>query len=558
MSRYSAWLLRLFWLVPLSFYWFTAARGTGWIDAPMIAYHVSRLATGTWVNRHSLFYYLGRAWSLLVPVGDLHYSLNLFCGLCGAVTVHLVFLCGWRLTRNVSAALIGALALMLSHSLWWHSTMLEVYTLNTALMSLMLYLVIRYDETGRLPYLYSAVCCLGLGMSNHVLMALFGAAFAALFLMRTQRSVLWRPRVLLTILFFFVAGFQIYLLEVVRDYSELLAETPSPTLEQRLDALHELADRATGAHFRENMFPDEMSTARRWKWRLNYLFTWFMNYPSIAFLLGGIGLVAARRLERFRLSLTFFGVALLVQAIWSSNYMIWDMYAFGLPVWVLFSVLVVLGADRLMQAGILWRRALIAALPTLLIPLVLYGQIAVWAQRPGFWKEYFAMYAIVENLWDPARYFADPNKRRAEGADVVLEQMLAAIPEGAHLYDDDCKGHFPLELYYGGVLGRRTDIDYHALFGPTFDDEQALLRARQMKGLLEAGERVFLSSLHWPERPVMEALYGLIEDERGLPRSDVKSMTLEELEQSFPEYRLRRIHLGGRDDRYIFELLPGG
>jgi hypothetical protein len=550
------WAVRLFWVVPLSFYWYTACRGTGWIDAPMIAYHVSRVSTGTWVNNHNLFHILGRAWSFLFPVGDLHYSLNLFCGLCGAITVYCVFLSGWRITKNLYAALLGAVALMLSHSLWWHSTMLEVYTLNSALMALMLYFVVRYDETGRLAHLYKAVFCLGLGLSNHVLMGLLGPAFVVLFSMRSQWKILWRPRVLGTVLFFFVMGFQIYLVVFIKDYARLMNRAEEQTYEQELVALRELADEASGGRFKDHMFPDDVSASRHRMWRLDYVFTLFMNYPSLAFLLGGVGVLAAWRRKRFRLSLGFFTIGLLVQAIWSSNYLIWDMYAFGLPVWVLFGLLVILGADHLWRAGGVWRRALLALAPTLLIPPLLYAQVVVWAQHPGFWKRYFSMFSFVENLWDPALYFANPSKRHYDEADRMAGRVFDAIAPDAHLFDSDSKGFYPFGLYYQKVLGRRPDIDFHKIFGPTLDDEKALKHAKRMKGLLEEGKRVYVSSPNRPERSILDALFVLIKQEQGYWPRDVRLMSVEMLEKSFPRYDLRRVQLNVFGDRFIYEIVP--
>ena len=84
----------------------------------------------------------------------------------GTVTVFMVFQTAMELIRNLAASSLGAIALMLSHSLWWHSTMVEVYTLNTALMTGMIYLIVRYSRTRSLYHLYGALLCWGLGIAN--------------------------------------------------------------------------------------------------------------------------------------------------------------------------------------------------------------------------------------------------------------------------------------------------------------------------------------------------------------------------------------------------------
>lgn len=154
----------LFFIVPGLFYYFTASRTPGWADATLIVTNVVNLELGSWVNIHNLFHLLGYLWLKLFPPDNIHFYLLLLSAAFGTLTVYLVFLIGLELTARPLAAALGALALMVSHSIWWHSTMLEVYTLNTALMAAMFYLILRYNRTEKLNYLYPAAFCFGLAL----------------------------------------------------------------------------------------------------------------------------------------------------------------------------------------------------------------------------------------------------------------------------------------------------------------------------------------------------------------------------------------------------------
>jgi hypothetical protein len=544
----------LFWVLPLSLYALTVCRGVGWLDSAMLVNNTFLLKTGSWVNNHNLFLYVGRSWLILVPLPPA-LALNLLAGLLGALTVHFVFRTGLLLTSNAAASGLGALALMLSHSLWWHSTALEVYTLNTFLIALMLFQVIRYTQRGVLSDLYAAVFVCGLGLSNHVLMGLFVFAFLALLLLSSQRQTLWRPGVLGLGIALFLLGAQIWLVQLFQDFVGKLNETqswPEQTLAVKLEALRYTMYRATGGRFRELMFAD-MPLRKQLLWRGNYVFLLAMNYPSVALPLGGLGLWAWWRDVRHRTAFVFFAVALVVQALWSGNYLIWDMYAFGLPVWVMFGLLVMVGLDWVWRRGGRLRQGVLVLLPTLLLPPLLYAQVVVWARGDGFWSWYFSNDSAA--FYDAAEYFADPNKRTYTRTEKVVAAYARTLPEGAHLWDSDPKGYYPFRMYYQRVMGHRMDVQSHLIFNGFLDGPKAREHAQQMKEALERGERVFVSSLTHPERAVLVELFLLL-DPMGTPPPEVRKLPRRELVKRFPGYELRPVPLEGLPDISIYELVP--
>jgi hypothetical protein len=241
------------------------------------------------------------------------------------------------------------------------------------------------------------------------------------------------------------------------------------------------------------------------------------------------------------------------------------MYAFGLPVWVLFGLLVILGADQVWRIGSSGRIALAGLTPTVLLTPLLYAAIAKWGyippeaydrERAGFWQRYFDLFDYVANVWEPARYFANPNKHGYDAADHAADRVFERLPPGAHLFDDDGKGYYPLGLYHQRVLNRRRDIVFHQIFGPFLSHAEIESHARDLRSLLARGQSVFISSPYWPERPVLNRLYEMFMAETGARGTHVGSMTPKDLEHAFPGYRLERVPISDREPLFIYEFVP--
>ena len=125
----------LVFLGSLGLYAATAIRTPGWLDDTLILSLAHSAAVGSWVNTHNLFNILGHLWLAALSFLDPHAALTLFCGLLASVAVLFSYHAGRELTGNPVAGALAAVALAVSHSLWWHATVVEVYSLNAALIS---------------------------------------------------------------------------------------------------------------------------------------------------------------------------------------------------------------------------------------------------------------------------------------------------------------------------------------------------------------------------------------------------------------------------------------
>jgi len=527
-------------------YWFTSARAPGWVDATLILNGAERMQLGTWVNTHNLFNVLGHYWLLATFFLDPHRSLTLLCTIFGSLTVLFLYLTAVTITRNRIASVFTSIAIVLSHSLWWHSATIEVYTLNTLLIAAILYLIFRYAHEGRRRGLYIAFFLGGLGVSNHVLMGLYVPAFALLsVLLIRERRILGRHLVLL--LLAAVAGGSLYLVIFIQD---LVAE----------GHLGGVVKSAMGGGFLQKMFPSGMSPGERLFWAGNYLFLLIWNFPSAAIVFAVAAIPRLPRKIADPAVTGFFFAGLIAQVIWSANYLIWDMYAFALPVYIMLSVPLAVGIDSFVRTGSKQRVRLnprqFIALITFALPLLVYPTFAHWPGREHIVDTYISLYPEAKRLggyWDPAEYVFNPVKRNYTAVERFANGWMARIPPGAHYWDDESKAAYPLQFYYQSIRRERTDVTIHAVFGIMMTETQAQYHAREIQRHLSRGDPVFISSLAEPEREILNQLYHLENPE--MPLVQIRALGEEELVATFPNISIRDFPLGVNGMPDIFRLV---
>ncbi len=120
---------------------------------------------------YPLFMVLGRFFELL-PLGTLALRYNLLSATFGALTVGVVAATTQRLTANAMAAALAALAFGFSPSFWGQAEFAEVYTLNAFFIALALQAAVAWRQTGDARWLAGGSLAVGLGLSNHMTIAL--------------------------------------------------------------------------------------------------------------------------------------------------------------------------------------------------------------------------------------------------------------------------------------------------------------------------------------------------------------------------------------------------
>jgi hypothetical protein len=455
---------QLFWLIPLSFYIFTMAKTIGYVDAALILNNAYHLDINAWVNNHNLFSLLGWIWIRIFPLGDEFFRLNLLSAIFGAFTVYFIFLTCFEYTRSILVSFITSLALMISHSLWWHSTMLEVYTLNTLIIALILYTVLKYYLTHQKKWFFFSLFFWGLGISNHILMSLFIGAFAVFIIIERKQ---YSSSDIIKGGLFFVAGLSIFIFACLKTYI-------------RFHSLLVLFDYITGGDFKSLMF----ASVPKLFWRLNYLFVLIYQYPSLIlfFLFYGTFLLFAQR-QKF----DFFLIAALVpQIAWSANYFIWDMYAFSLPVYVMLSIVICKGIYQLKNR----RKVILISFISLIIPFILYKNISKSLTIRKLAEQY-PMVETVENSFDYVQYFFDPDKHKFNSVDQYVQELFNILPEKSWYLDNVYD--YPIHYYYQQIRHIRPDINCPITFPFWITEDEKTAVANKINFQISQKNHIYLS-----------------------------------------------------------------
>jgi hypothetical protein len=109
----------------------------------------------------------------LLPFDEPAYRCNLVSTVYGSLAVALFYLLALKRTGRTAVAAVGASLLMTSHSMWWHSTIAEVYAANALLFIAALGALEMFDATGRPRWLDLACVAAGLGLFNHAQMGMW-------------------------------------------------------------------------------------------------------------------------------------------------------------------------------------------------------------------------------------------------------------------------------------------------------------------------------------------------------------------------------------------------
>ena len=204
----DAWRAVIAFLMPFILYLYTLAPTIYNLDsAELTTATVSgglMRATG-----YPLYLILGRLWVFL-PIGDVGYRMNLFSAFNGALTALFVERILRRLGVGHWAALSSVGLLVTAPFFWSLSLVAEVYTLHTALMSLLILLLMDWNEHPSPKKLAIITLTIGLSMGHHLATALLVPG-AVWYVFVTHPRQTLTPRAVFIALSGLVLGLSVYL-----------------------------------------------------------------------------------------------------------------------------------------------------------------------------------------------------------------------------------------------------------------------------------------------------------------------------------------------------------
>ncbi|MFQ5512267.1 MAG: protein O-mannosyl-transferase family [Candidatus Krumholzibacteriia bacterium] len=486
---------------PFVFYLATCSRTIGLGDSAMLMEAIHDFALSTHVNSHNFTVVLG--WLVArLPLGSAAFEANLASALAGALTIVLLYGVLYRMTASADAAALTASLAMVSHSMWWHSTIVESYAVNALFTVLALGLLASLQRRHTERKLWALFFVSGLALFNHVQMGILAAGalvyLAALSAHVRHGRARWLVRTGARCAAALALGAIPFLVLLARDASTY--------------GLRNTVWQATGGPFHGIMLKGQVLPGLG---EAAYLAA--LQFPGAYLVAIGVGAVMLARSWRGSPSLFALIAVFGVNTWFFMTYNTWDKFAFLLPSFLILAfagILPVRWAVRWAQ-GRSRRLFTLAAVFTVSFatPIYLYGRLSEWGRSPGFWHaRYNNDYTF--NTHDCAEFIANPNKGTYRDITTFAARVFERLPRGAILVDSDSRTFYPLR-YYQVYEGARPDMRLRLVNSWGFDGWG--LSPQDFSALLERaranGEDLFVVSLGHPFEELLADTKGRYEFE---------------------------------------------
>ena len=429
----------------------TTAPGLAHSDQAIVIDGMCSATLDSAASHHNLTVLAGYLPCRLGTVAGIAYRCNLVSAVIGGLAVGLFFAAARRLAGPV-AGLLASLFLLLSHSMWWHSTVAEVYAVNALLCAGVLYGLVRYDQSRDTRWLWSAATVAGLGVFNHVQMGFWlPGLLTATWL--EGGEIRERLRRLLKLALAYGAGILPYAILFARDMLR----------RGGVSAAEEVA----GGEFARIFFTvnaaQVAATAR--------LFMLQWGWPSLFLVWAAWGVWQLFRGPQWRCTRTAILVGFLVNTGFFAFYPTWDKFAFLLPSFIIVSLL---GAAGLAAAWAVARRRAAGRVAFLAVNVaalawapVFFARLPDIAVGSKLWSRYQVNDALRLSVGD-GRYLANPDKSNHTIVERYIAAMEERLPPQATLIDHAGATFFQFR-HAQSFRGWRPDVSLR-VFVPAFTD----------------------------------------------------------------------------------------
>jgi hypothetical protein len=434
-SKLVWWYMGTFCLAAL-LYILSCAPTVLWQDSGLIQYRIwhndiegfSGLALS-----HPLFYIIAIVAKYL-PLGEFFYRVNLVSAIAGAVTIANIFLLVrlW-LDKNLPAV-VAAIILAVSHTFWSHASIIETYTLWTAIFTAELIMLLRYVKTERAAYLYWLGLLNGLAIAVHNLALIPFLCYAVFFIFLLVKKNIYLRDLAIIVLLWIVGALP---------YEYLIIKN----IIQSGDVTGNLASAAFGARWQGAVLNTSLS-AKIIKENLLFI---LLNFPTPNFLLFFAGLFGLFKVSKNQGNRNVLLGLIVLFFIFAFRYNVPDRFAFFLPFYCMVSVFAGLGAYFFLEQ--INRKVFVV-----LVLLFSFLPVAVYAVAPA-WAEKMQFNLGTRNnvpYRNDYKYFLQPWKTGYRGAERFADEALDAVENNAIIFADSTTVA-PL-LLVQEIKGRRPDV----------------------------------------------------------------------------------------------------
>ena len=396
-------------------YGLTCSRGVAWQDSGIFQLRIFSGDLRGWMGlalAHPLFIALAQPVRWL-PHGAQLWGVNFVSGFWAAVALANLACLTAKLTGTRWAGLAVACMLGVSHTFWWLATITETYTMQAALFTVELWLLVRLLDKPSGRRLAALALVSGLGFSVHNLSLLALPVYLAVTgVLLAKRRIGWGAIGLAAVAW--LAGASLYLTLIVQ---QAMATG---------DVLATIRDALVGSYGADVL---NMGTKENPRGNVNMALM-AMNLASFLVPLGIVGQWKFPRRLGAPLAWALGAVAVM-EITFVLRYPVADQFTFILPGLVMIALAAGVGAVSLAKRSRAWRRVIVLAcvLSIALPPVAQFTAAKVLADHP--------MNATRRPFRQEMRYWLVPWKHNESSADQFARLALfEAGPDGVILTDN--------------------------------------------------------------------------------------------------------------------------
>jgi len=428
-------------------YILSCAPGALWQDSGLIQYRIWHNDIEGFLGlalSHPLFYIFAIGVKYL-PLGGFPYKVNLISAIAGAVTVaNLFLLVRLWLGKNFPAA-VAAVTFAVSHTFWFHASIIETYTLWSAIFTAELIMLLQYAKTGRAAYLYWLSLLNGLAIAVHNLASISLLCYAVFFVVLLAKKNI-RFKSLVIIILLWIVGALPYGYLIIKN----IIQTGNVT--------SILASALFGVRWQGAVLNTCLSLKIV---KENFLFILY-NFPTPNILLFFVGCWGLFKISPSRGFGNVLVCLLILFFIFAFRYTVPDRYAFFMPFYCVASVFMGMGAYLLAPAS---RRGYPGQWPGLNSNVFSYWilifsllPVGVYAAAPTLAEKMQLNLGTRNDITyrNDYKYFLQPWKIGYKGAERFADEALDSVQSNAIIYADSTTVA-PL-LLVQQVAGRRPDV----------------------------------------------------------------------------------------------------
>lgn len=160
---------------------------------------------------YPLYTLIGAVFARLPIAASIAARVNLTSAIFEAVTVSVVFLVVYFLTRKFLIAIVAAGTLAFSYGFWFYAEFAEVFPLNNLFVSLIVLFLVLWHQTEKKVFLYSLFFVIGLSLTNHHSIILFLPGIFIYFLLSGKIKQVAKPVTVFLCFILFLLPLSLYL-----------------------------------------------------------------------------------------------------------------------------------------------------------------------------------------------------------------------------------------------------------------------------------------------------------------------------------------------------------